>query len=227
MDKDFETRERRMLLDAARAKDKRANKLMDSFDDASMQGLGANQGLLDNISTKIKALDSNFAQSLDGAAAQNALKLLQGAIDFSNFLGADSEMILKSFGVADRMLNDADYEVSVCEAKVVNSSPAIFRQLEDAKKKEDKKIEEDLQARIASMRGGQQEIVTSIQTALNTIPKGDVKAASPPVPAALPVVAELPTSPVSVSAEEQQQERLRKALEAAKKRNATRPPALP
>lgn len=248
MDRDFENREKRLLLDAAQHKDARANKLMDSFDEASMRGIGENQLLLDDIALKIEKVDEELIKNMAGVAP-GAHRTLNATLEFVKFLGVDSESILQAFGTADRILNDADYEVSVCEAKVANSNADIFRRLEEEKKKEDKKIDDDLASRIASLQEAYQDILSDIQNVLDMMAKAGIKPSGgpagwsssppPPVPALpstlpepisgptpAPPLASTPTpAPPAVSPpsqETEQQERLRKALEDAKRRNAAK-----
>ncbi|TPX23056.1 hypothetical protein DIZ76_014938 [Coccidioides immitis] len=234
MDKDFDVADKKILLEAAKARDDRANQLMDVFDEASMRGIGENQSLLDDIFTKIEKLDPSLVSDMNSLPqqAENILTLTSG---FVRFLGGDSESILSSFGMADRLLNNADYELSVAEAKVANASPDIFRRLEEEKKKEDLKIEDDLNARMADVRSGHQEILKSIDDVLQHMQKGELSSSNSqggngpdgaPVTEAIPTAAIVSSSsPLVASApteEEQQQDRLRKALEDAKRRNAAK-----
>ncbi|KAK2861149.1 hypothetical protein FQN49_004496 [Arthroderma sp. PD_2] len=241
MEKDFAALEQRTLLDAAKAKDDRTNKLMDVFDDASMRGIGENQRLLDDISTKINKFDTDLIRTTPSVVPAGGSKMLQNALEFVKFLGANSESVLESFGVADRLLNNADYDVSVAEAKVAESNADIFRRLEEEKKKEDKKIEDDLQSRMSSVRTSHHAIIMNIEEVLEAVEAADTAGTTltPPsgsdsrsrtaslsggiVPSNTPPALGVGIPPPSTSTltpEEQQQERLRKALEDAKKRNA-------
>ncbi|KAM5480641.1 hypothetical protein McanCB56680_004874 [Microsporum canis] len=244
MEKEFTALEQKTLLDAAKARDERTNKLMDVFDDASMRGIGENQRLLDDISAKINKFDTDLIRSTPSIVPTGGVKLLQNTLEFVKFLGANSESVLESFGVADRLLNNADYDISVAEAKVADSSADIFRRLEEEKKKEDKKIEDDLQSRMSSVRTSHRAIIMNIEEVLESVeeavgsgtgasltppsgsnsrpqatssPGGTVSSTTPP---ALGVGVSTPPNTNTISAEQQQQERLRKALEDAKKRNA-------
>ncbi|KAL1957063.1 hypothetical protein VTO42DRAFT_6321 [Malbranchea cinnamomea] len=250
MDKEFDHRERRILLEAAQSRDQRANKLMDLFDEASMRGIGENQRLLDDIALKVEQVDEELIKNMAGVAP-GAHRVLGSTVEFVKFLGLDSESILQTFGTADRILNDADYEVSVCEARVAKSSADIFRRLEEEKRKEDKKIDDDLESRIASLKQGSQEILADIQRVLDLMAQAGIQPSDggtadpswsfspPPAPAPQPAspssslpepVFPPPAPPPSVppmppgasSGNAEQQERLRKALEDAKRRNAAK-----
>ncbi|OJD14063.1 hypothetical protein AJ78_05569 [Emergomyces pasteurianus Ep9510] len=240
LDNDFDAMEKRNILDAAREKDSRANTLMDSFDDASMRGLGENQSVLDDIAGKVKRINTQYLNSL-GQLPADTEQIMASALAFVKYLGADSESILQSFGAADQSLNDADYDVSVSEARVSNADPDIFHRLDEEKKKEDVKIHDDLQARLDSVRMGHEALMANLREALNITrtvgfslptsnPAGDAwrgTSSSPmapiaegPVPA--PAPSRTPPGHNPTEIEDEQQQRHRKALEDAKRRNAAK-----
>ncbi|KMU91446.1 LOW QUALITY PROTEIN: hypothetical protein CIHG_09315 [Coccidioides immitis H538.4] len=127
MDKDFDVADKKILLEAAKARDDRANQLMDVFDEASMRGIGENQSLLDDIFTKIEKLDPSLVSDMNSLPqqAENILTLTSG---FVRFLG-------------DRLLNNADYELSV-QSEGSQRQSGYLRRLE--RRDEDLKIEDDL-----------------------------------------------------------------------------------
>lgn len=245
LERDFDTAEKRNNLEAAKKRDDRANRLMDSFDEASMRGLGENQRRLDDIFARVKKLDTATIKSM-GKLPSSTEQTVKSASAFVEFLGADSESILSSFGIADRVLNDADYDVSVSEAKVANAKAEIFRRLETEKKKEDQKIEDDLQSRMESVKKGHQAILTNLQEVLDSMrkagflpssvstavvtPPPPITVSPPPDPSSPPEPANGNNTSANAGAnnsngpmgDPQQQERLRKALEDAKKRNAAK-----
>ncbi|KKZ65576.1 hypothetical protein EMCG_08601 [[Emmonsia] crescens] len=238
LDNDFDTMEKSNILDAAKEKDNRANTLMDSFDDASMRGLGENQSLLDDIAGKVKRINIQYVNSLRQLPADTE-QIMASALAFVKYLGADSESILQSFGAADRGLNDADYEVSVSEACVSNADPDIFHQLEEEKKKEDVKIHDDLCTRLDSVRMGHEALMGNLREALNITRKagsslsasnstGDAWATPSPIPMtpvtenSLPVPPKTPSGHNPTGVEDEQQQRHRKALKDAKRRNAAK-----
>ncbi|KAL2369854.1 hypothetical protein RJ035_000399 [Blastomyces gilchristii] len=248
LDEDFDAMETNNILNAAKEKDSRANTLMDAFDDASMRGLGENQGLLDDIAGKAKRINAQYINIL-GKLPSDIEEIMASALAVVKYLGTDSESILQSFGAADRALNEADYELSVSEARGSNADPDIFHRLEEEKKKEDVKIHEDLQTRLDSVRMGHEALMANLREALNIIRRvgsslsapnssGDVRkglprasSSSPPPPVpSMPPIAEGPppvppkTPPVHSpgAVEDEQQQRHRKALEDAKKRNAAK-----
>lgn len=268
LDADFDLMERRNIFQAAKDRDDRANRLMDAFDDAIMRGLGENQSLLDEVSTKVKRLET---ESVDTSGLPNAevKQILKSVSNFVESLRADSESMLRSFGLADAALNDADYSVAVAEARYTNSDDEVFRRLENEKKKEDAKIRRDLDSKLKSVQKAPAEIIGKVNELLGK-GSGGIKVSSSetvseniapsyptsdPLPrpntttnaplgadsasgVSCPIDKPLPTPPrprtasntVTTSssaarrAEEdpEHQERLRKALEDAKRRNAAR-----
>ncbi|KAK2768734.1 hypothetical protein FQN54_000590 [Arachnomyces sp. PD_36] len=227
LDKDFESMERRNIHDAAKDRDERANRLMDSFDEATLTGLAENQSLLDDISAKVQKLDPSIIRS-SGVDPAEIRQTLESASVTVNMLAADSESILYSFVLADRILNDADYEVSVVEARLSNSDAEVFRRLEVEKKKEDGKIQLELDSRLNGVKKGPKEISLKIEKILDAVdsmasfsplPRA---ASSSPLPEPLVLPEPKPTPPPGPTPEEEQKERLRIALETAKKRNAAK-----
>ncbi|OQD64329.1 hypothetical protein PENPOL_c008G05788 [Penicillium polonicum] len=244
LDGEFDQMERRNILEACKDRDDRANRLMDSFDDAILNGLGVNQTLLDEVASKAARLDTATLRA-SGLPDSEIEQILKSAATFAASLRADSEAIIRSAGVADMALNDADYGVSVAEARYANSDPDIFHRLEDEKKKEDEKIQDELNSKLQSIQKGPLQIEATIerlllglhnnpQTAAPVSPVQGLSLASPsgevpplplslrpsttsPGPSASPV-------PVSQSTDEglEHKQRLLRALEAAKQRNAAR-----
>ncbi|KAJ5092059.1 hypothetical protein NUU61_006929 [Penicillium alfredii] len=246
LDGDFDQMEKRNILEAAKDRDDRANRLMDSFDDAILHGLGMNQSLLDELGSKVARLDPTALHTC-GLPDSEIEQILKSAATFAASLRADSEAILRSSGVADMALNDADYSVSAAEAQYADSESDVLPRLEAEKTKEDSKIQTELASKLDSIQKGPMEVEETIQRLLKSLKEAPPAAARPPpteTPAPAPALApaRAPASlPASVSPgprpqttpapapvenksseEDEHQERLRKALEDAKKRNAAR-----
>lgn len=243
LDGEFDQMERRNILEACKDRDDRANRLMDSFDDAILHGLGMNQSLLDEVASKAAQLDL-AALHASGLPDSELEQILKSAATFAASLRADSEAILRSSGVADMALNDADYGVSVAEARYANSDPDILRRLADEKKKEDDALQKDLDSKLQSIQKGPERIESTIQRLLldlknappaapvspverhsaSTTPVTDVPL--PPILRPSTVVPASASSPKVVvqdtDEDSDHKERLRRALEEAKKRNASR-----
>ncbi|KAJ5492072.1 hypothetical protein N7453_010169 [Penicillium expansum] len=139
VDGEFDQMERRNILEACKDRDDRANRLMDSFDDAILNGLGINQTLLDEVASKAARLDTATLRA-SGLPDSEIEQILKSAATFAASLRADSEAIIRSAGVADMALNDADYGVSVAEARYADSDPDIFHRLGNEKKKRMRKF---------------------------------------------------------------------------------------
>ncbi|KUL87254.1 hypothetical protein ZTR_03373 [Talaromyces verruculosus] len=258
LDADFEKMEKQNIVEAAKDRDARANKLTDIFDEAILHALGDHQSVLDDMAAKTRKLDVSMIERSNLSEADKEL-LLRSISALTKLLSEDAESMLTSFREADSRLNEADYNVSVAEAQYVNADPEVFRQLEEEKKKEDDKIQEDHESKLESIRKAPTEISTKIDAVLIAIHKEPGagpgpwrrplslvdKLPLPPQPqtrsrspsAVLPDRHDTPIQeeephpgevlmpgppPRRASAETQQQERLRKALEDAKKRNAAK-----
>lgn len=258
LDADFEKMEKQNIVEAAKDRDERANKLTDIFDEAILHALGNHQGVLDEIATKTRKLDVSMIERSNLSEADKEL-LLRSISALTKLLSEDAESMLTSFREADSRLNEADYNVSVAEAQYANADPEVFRRLQEEKKKEDDKIQEDHNSKLESIKKAPTEILTKIDAVLIAIHKDPgagpgpwrrplalvEKLSVPPQPqtrARSPsaVLAERHDTPIQEeephpgevlmpgppprrsSAETEQQERLRKALEDAKKRNAAK-----
>ncbi|KAG2412561.1 hypothetical protein HFD88_010118 [Aspergillus terreus] len=232
VDADFDQMEKQNILRAARDRDERANRLMDAFDEAIIHGLGENQSLLDEILAKVSKIDLAAIRSsgMADSEVEQMFKSVQYSVDS---LRQDSENILRYFGLADAALNEADYQVSVAEARCSGADADVFRRLDEEKKKEDAKIQNDLKSKIASVRAGPAKILAAMNDLLKCLGKAPIfeePAPIEPLPAGQSVGALIPgprppTANIkSKSSEEdsEHQERLRRALENAKKRNAAR-----
>lgn len=241
LDGDFDRMEKRNKLEAARDRDDRANRLMNSFDDAILHGLGMNQSLLDELSSKAARLDLSTLRA-SGLPDAEVEQILKSVTTFVASLRVDSEEILRSSGVADMALNEADYNVSVAEARYANSEADVFQRLEAEKRKEDAVLQKDLEDKLQSIQKSPREIDAMIQRALEDLGQAPQAASPPPEtedvatanqtlevpplglrPAIVtPAPVQTPTPDRIPEAETEHQERLRKALENAKKRNAAR-----
>ncbi|RJE27326.1 hypothetical protein PHISCL_00336 [Aspergillus sclerotialis] len=232
LDGEFDRMEKRNIVEAAKDRDDRANRLMDSFDDAIMHGLGENQSLLDEVTTKVGNLDADTIHS-SGLPASEIEQILTSIFTLVESLRQDSESVLHSFGIADSILNEADYNVSVAEARCANSDVDVFRQLSDEKKKEDAKIQSDLESKLESVRNGPAGITARINELLECLGKPPVSEDLKPLettPDNHPVDVLLPgprprassAASRTLDGDPEHQERLRKALEDAKRRNAAR-----
>lgn len=192
---DFNKAERLEVLHQARVKDDRANKLMDVIDKATVRGLGDNQSYMDDLLTDVNKLKdivmrdaSNLPADLyEPGGARATLSLAQKTIDLTL---ADSQKMLITSNVADKLLNDADYAVSVAEARASEADPATYKKLSEEKAKEDAKIIEDTNSRMSSISKAPEQAIAVIREVVDYI--GD---------------------------DIEHQERIHNALEAAKRRN--------
>lgn len=233
LDADFDQMERWNILEAAKDRDDRANRLMDSFDDAILHGLGENQSLLDEVLSKVRGTESSHLRSSDLSESEIE-QILKSVSTLVDSLRKDSESMMHNFGVADSTLNNADYRVSVAEARYTNADHEVYSRLAAEKKKEDAKIQEDLKSRLGSVRDGPAGITRKINELLEALEKEPVSepptssegtvAASLPVenlvPGPRPLTGGVPSKKPDEDPDHQQ--RMRRALEAAKKRNAAK-----
>lgn len=123
-------------------------------------------------------------------------------------LASSSEQIVQTFHVADMLLNAADYELSVATARLANADSTTLERLKDERTAEDAKLMRDLQHRLALIREDSRRTNDEIVKLLCFlgVQGGHAQAGK------------MPTMPLHADAEHEQ--RLQKALEDAKRRNA-------
>ena len=232
LDGQFEQMERQSVLEAARGRDARANRLMDTFDDVILHGLGENQSLLDDISAQAKKVDSATIHT-SGLSDSEIEQILKSVSTLVDSLRQDSEAILRHFGIADSALNNADYGISVAEARCSHADVDVFRRLDVEKRKEDAKIRSDLESKLTSVRNSPAEITARIDEILGALGKAPMtqhlvsSGAAQQSTRSDDAVSPGPRAPTNLPAraageDPEHQERLQRALEDAKKRNAAR-----
>jgi hypothetical protein len=198
LEQEFTKAERQQALHEAREKDSRANKLMDTFDRASVRGLGDNQQFVDDVNAKLQNLNKLIQEEpevLPKLIVTDVQDLLRSIEDLLDYVANDSKSVLTVSNTADNMLNSADYDVSVAEAKVANATPESMKILEEEKNKEDERIKAEVDTRMGSVAKGPASALTLLK-----------------------IVAR------KLSDDPQHQGRVQKALEAAKLRNASKTP---
>lgn len=180
LEKDFAVAERLQVLHEARGKDNRANKLMDSFDRATVRGLGDNQTFVDDLLTKLQELkkitisgdqsltsDSKLLYEKEGA--RDTLTLAQEVV---NAVITDSRRLLALSNEADVLLNESDYGVSVAEARTASADAATYAKLESEKAKEDTKLVEEMNTRVNGVNKSPADALTLIRELTEEIGSG-------------------------------------------------------
>jgi hypothetical protein len=202
----FEMEERRTLLKAAQEKDERANRLMDHFDRAIIRALGDNQRLTESIAARITDLKKDVAEGriMPSETLRGTLNSTEIVLEV---LSVNSEACLQSFDIADKLLNEADYDVSVANVRLENGDAQTLQKLQDEKKVEDAKLQDDLHERLGLARKSAGETKALIKDIFEMM-------GNPP---------DEERSPDTAGTDDaQRQERLKKALEEAKRRNAAK-----
>jgi hypothetical protein len=201
LEQEFLTAERRQVLHEAQQKDKRANKLMDTFDRTTARALGDNQAYIDDLSAKLRKMDAAIVREGKGLPQSNTLKpdglreTLSQAKAALDFVAADCRAMLAASNTADMILNEADYAVSVAKAQMANSPGTAYATLKEEKQKEDTKILEELETRRESIAKGPADASSIIEAILTKI-----------------------------GPDPEHQQRIQRALEAAKMRNTNKDP---
>jgi hypothetical protein len=198
LEQEFSKAEKEQALHEAREKDTRANKLMDTFDRATVRGLGDNQQFIDDVVAKLQSTYDLLKERQESvpefinARPQGILRSIEELLDF---VANDSKSLLTVSNTADNMLNNADYDVSVAEARVANATPDGMKVLEEEKSKEDGRIRAEVDTRMGSVSKGPENALSLLRNIMKRL--GD---------------------------DPQHQDRVQRALEAAKLRNASKTP---
>lgn len=196
-EQDYALFEKQSAIHAAEEHDARANKLMDCFDAVVVRALGENEQFINNVKKQIQLADTETRESGkvkgDLYGPDGLRQTLTSGESVISAIAADSASILQSSDIADQLLNNADYDLSVTKARMDNASEHTFQQLQEDKAREDEKIRAETAGRLSSMNKGPEETLHLVRT----------------------IVARIGDDP-------EHQERIKKALEAAKKRNAAR-----
>ena len=186
IEKRFEDAERKAILEFCRQRDERANLLMDVLDQNTLRGVGANQDYMESVMQAVRkiALDMTRGEPSPAVNGSGGSPQPNGALSPDDAVSGDevlkartvttalarsSEQIVQTFHVADMLLNAADYEVSVANAKLSNADAAAFRRLRDAKAKEDSKLAMDLEHRMGLIRGDTARTQEEIEKLLGRI----------------------------------------------------------
>ncbi|KAL8703939.1 MAG: hypothetical protein Q9201_002889 [Fulgogasparrea decipioides] len=208
LEKQFEHAERKAIVEYCKQRDRRANRLMDVLDQNTLRGVGANQDYMEAVMKAVRRIASGRAfasapASEPGVGMDEVIK----AKAVTAVLASSSEQIVQTFHVADMLLNAADYELSVATARLANADSTMFERLKEERASEDAKLMRDLQHRLALIREDSRR--TNDETVKLLCFLG-VQGGH----------AQVPNLPANLDPEHEQ--RLQKALEDAKRRNAAK-----
>lgn len=218
LEKQFEDAEREAILDHCQKRAKRALGLMDVLYQNTQRGVGANQDYMEAIMQAVRrtADDAAFNPSRyledPGPLPTSAVK----AENVVTALARSSEQVVQMFHVADNLLSAADYEVSVAEARLGRADAAIIKQRSEEKAKEDLKLVHDLEHRLALIRQGFTRTNDEIAKVFSIVEGKHADMVAP----------EDGLRPSAALSDPAHEERIQKALEEAKRRNALKDPAL-
>lgn len=205
-EKRFEESEKDNILNFCREQDHRANQLMDVLDQNTLRGVGANQDYMESVMQAVRKIALDVALGVIPEDTPISTDEVLKAKTVTTALARSSEQIVQTFHVADMLLNAADYEVSVANARKANAKPESYKHLRTAKAQEDQKLVKDLEHRMTLIRGDTSRTLDEI-TKLLSLVKNDPGT---------------PSRPTSAPADPEKEARMQAALEEAKRRNAQR-----
>ena len=212
LEKQFEDAEKKAIIEYCQQRDSRANRLMDVLDQNTLRGVGANQDYMGAIWKAVGRIASGraFASISDPSEPTAGIEEVEKAKTVTTMLATSSEHIVQTFHVADMLLNSAAYEVSVARAKVEDKTDmASLAKLKEARAKEDQKLMRELEHRLALIRQDTRRTNDEIVKLMLFLGITNGRAGSTPTMQAGVV-------------DPGHEARIRKALEEAKKRNASK-----
>ncbi|KAL8731740.1 MAG: hypothetical protein Q9166_003187 [cf. Caloplaca sp. 2 TL-2023] len=209
LEKQFDRAEKKAIVEYCKQRDARANRLMDVLDQNTLRGVGANQDYMEAVMKAVRRIASGraFASAPASEPGLGMDEVIQ-AKAVTAVLASSSEQIVQTFHVADMLLNAADYELSVATAKLANADSTTFERLKDERAAEDAKLMRDLQHRLALIREYSRRTNDEIVKLLCFLGVQGGHAQAGNIPSVPP------------NAESEHEQRLQKALEDAKRRNA-------
>lgn len=153
LERQFEDAEKNAIVAYCQQRDVRANHLMDVLDHNTLRGVGANQDYMECLMKAVRRVASGRAfASVPSSDPGLGIEEVKKAKSITTALATSSEQIVRTFHVADMLLNAADYELSVAKAKLANSDAGTFKRLKEERTKEDQKLMRELEHRLALIR---------------------------------------------------------------------------
>lgn len=210
LEKQFDSAEKKAIVEFCEQRKDRASKLMDVLDTNTLRGVGANQDYMEAIMKSIRRIASGRAfASMPSSEAGLGVEEVDKAKRITTILTSSSEQIAQTFHVAEMLLNAADYEVSVANAKLGNAGADDLVRLKEEKSKEDQKLMETLEHRLSLIREDSKKTHDEIVKLFLFLGVQNGHALTPNKAASLAPGHE---------------DRIQKALEIAKRRNAVKAP---
>ena len=174
-----------------------------------MVSVGANQDYMEAVMKAVRRIASGraFASTPANEPGLGMDEVIK-AKGVTAVLASSSEQIVQTFHVADMLLNASDYELSVATARLAKADSTTLDRLKEERAKEEAKLMRDLRHRLALIREDSRRTNDEIVKLLCFlgVQGGHAQAGNGPK-----------SPPITDSEHEQ---RLQKALEDAKRRNA-------
>ncbi|KAH0536705.1 hypothetical protein FGG08_006446 [Glutinoglossum americanum] len=212
MEKHFDEADKKSALEASKKKDQRAKRLMRSVEENTMNTLREDLNYMDKITQEVHKILQMLPPSTSGDYSGVA-QALSNELVFSQTilktLAGKSEALMQSFHAAGLEISKAEYDVSYASARLNNEPPDALNRLREDMLKENERLSKELDHRISVVRGDFQKADEEILTLLPRLE--NLRA---------PSSTNEQRSPEAGDPEYDM--RMKKALEAAKKRNAGR-----
>ena len=218
LERQFEDAEREAILDHCQKRAQRAHGLMDVLHQNTRRGVGANQDYMEAVMQAVRRIGDDAtpdpSRYLDDPGALRTM--VAKAESVVTALTRSSEQVVQMFHVAYKMLSASDYDVSVAEARLARADAAVFKQRGEEKAKEDLELVQDLEHRLALIRQDFKRTNDEIAKVSSIVQDEHMDKAT----------LEDSLRPFIGALDPAHEERMQKALEEAKRRNAIRDAAV-
>ncbi|KAI9842435.1 MAG: hypothetical protein M1838_003145 [Thelocarpon superellum] len=207
MEKHFDESEKKAVLDAATKRQRRATGLMDAIETHVMKGLGQELDYMEALGQAIRQIADVCARP-SSAAEPKELEALDHEFDHVQTvlraLTATCERLIRGGHNASVRLHASKHDVDLAAARLAGRSLDAIKALREEKQKDEEGLTKDVEHRVATVCSDRDAVASQID-------------------ALRPRVKELERQAAERAARKpEHEERIKKALEAAKKRNAAK-----
>ncbi|KAI9880659.1 MAG: hypothetical protein M1830_001663 [Pleopsidium flavum] len=208
VEKRLDNIERDAILEATRRRDERATELVRIVDEHIPRGIADNQDCMKVILREVRTIGEAVSVDSHIDDLKDLPTDLAQAHSLFIYLLANSMRLTQQSHAADLILNDANYDVLIAEARAADAGAETFERMREEKDKEDVKLKQELEQRDLKVKkdfGIADEQVKALLTKVKDLSSGN---------------GTRERRQVSGGTELEPEGRIQRALEEAKKRNA-------
>jgi hypothetical protein len=153
VEKAFEEAEKKADVRARVERAERCKRIWKIMDTEMERGAGENE----DFAADIIAAAEDAANNVNDGEKQELLSLIENTTKIIGAVYEDTMTLMRMFEQIDMQLNECEYEVSVASARLKGDGKEYLERLEGEKGKEDKKLREDGERRLAAVKDHRKE----------------------------------------------------------------------